>query len=58
MKQENKICGSIRCSKCGIILPTNQMGIPTTSIWKNGKYFCWECLTNKPAPEMKGIKND
>ena len=22
MKQENKIRGSIRCSKCGIILPT------------------------------------
>lgn len=56
MKQENKICGSIRCSKCGIILSTNQMGIPTTSIWNNGKYFCWECLTNKPVLEMKGTE--
>lgn len=37
-----------RCSKCGIILPLNENGIPTTSIWFNGNYVCWHCHTGKP----------
>lgn len=56
MKQNNQTSYIYKCHKCGIILPVNEMGIPTTSIWKDGHNYCWECITNAPAPKMKDSK--
>jgi len=36
----------VRCSVCGKEIPNGEGGIPVDYVWKSGKNYCWDCISN------------
>lgn len=51
-----KAAVSAKCSRCGNPLPLDNNGIPSTSLWNMGNWFCPDCKFNfkKPDADAKG----
>jgi len=41
-----------KCSVCGQPLPADERGVPVTSLWKMGKWYCHNCKFKTPEQEQ------
>lgn len=45
--QKTNIAAIPKCVRCGNTLEVNEQGVPVTSLWKDGKWFCNSCMKKK-----------